>query len=84
MGRIIRFYVIRPKDAIEVWLMNNKGLATGCRFVNTTKGHVCPCVFENFGQAIGDMDKQIKEGKILKYIRLPDLISEPLKTEKAE
>ena len=84
MGKIIRFYVIRPKDVVEVWLMNNKGLATGCRFVNITKGHVCPCVFENFGQAIGDMNKQIKEGKILKYIRLPDLISEPLETKKVE
>lgn len=84
MGKIIRFYVIRPKDAVEVWLMNNKGLATGCRFVNVTKGHICPCNFENFGEAIGDMDKQIKEGKILKYIRLPDLISEPLETKKVE
>ena len=84
MGKIIRFYVIRPKNTVEVWLINNKGLATGCRFVNVTKGHICPCNFENFGEAIKDMDKQVKEGKILKYIRLPDLISEPLKAEEVE
>lgn len=84
MGRIIRFYVIRPKDAVEVWLMNNKGFAAGCHFVNVTKGHICPCEFDNFESAIEDLNKQIKEGRLVSYVRLPDMLSEPLENKEAE
>lgn len=36
-------------------------------FVNLTKGHICPCKFNSIEEAILDLEKYVKNGKVLKY-----------------
>ena len=38
-------------------------------FVNLTKGHICACAFDSIDDAIADMDKQMKDGKIEQYYK---------------
>lgn len=65
---MIKFIVERPKDTVEVLLMKHK-VKEKWSYVNLTKGHICPCEFNNIEEAISDMDKQIKEGKIIRYYK---------------
>jgi hypothetical protein len=68
---MLAFKVTRPKDTVIVLLMKNKIdevlSNTTWTFVNITKGHICPCKFRSIEDAILDMDRQIKTGKIIKY-----------------
>ncbi len=64
--KILKYLVTRPKDTVEVLLIKNKCDAT-YSFVNITKGHICPCRFNSVKDAIGDMDRLIKENKIIRY-----------------
>lgn len=63
---MIKFIVTRPKDKILVYLMKNK-LEDTYSYVNITKDHICPCKFPSIEAAINDMDKYVKQGKIIKY-----------------
>lgn len=47
-------------------LLKNKNDNT-YSFVNITRGHICPCRFNSVADAIDDMDKLIKEKKIVSY-----------------
>ena len=80
---IYRFLVERPKDIVEVWLVRNKD-GSGFQFVNISKGHICPCKFEGFGQAVTDMSKLKSEGKIISFTRLTDIEFKPLKNDKSK
>jgi hypothetical protein len=63
------YLVIRPKDSVEVAILPR--VEDGkFSFVNLTKGHICKCKFNSVEEAIEDMEKQIKQGKVIKYIKL--------------
>lgn len=62
----LKYLVVRPEDVVEVLLLKNKDDGTWS-FVNVTKGHVCPCRFKDIFEAEADMEKQVSEGKILRY-----------------
>lgn len=68
------FKVIRPDDAVIVLLMKNKIDDVLSKptwtFVNITKGHICPCKFTSIEDAIDDMERQMKSGKIISYEEL--------------
>ena len=63
--------VERPKDTVDVTIMRNKKDNTWS-YVNLTKKHICPCRFNSIDEALEDMNKQIKEGKIIRYYQLQD------------
>ena len=66
---MIKFIVIRPKDVVEVAIMPR--VKDGkYSFVNLTKGHICKCKFNSIEEAIKDMDKQIKLGKVINYYEI--------------
>ena len=67
-----RFLVKRPKDTVEVLILPNKD-GSGYQYINLTKGHICPCKFENEFNAIWDMQKKIDDGSVVEYQRLGDL-----------
>lgn len=68
---MLAFKVTRPEDTVVVLLMKNKVdevlSNTTWTFVNITKEHICPCKFSSIEDAILDMERQIKTGKIIKY-----------------
>lgn len=63
------FKVIRPKDTVIVDIFRDK-ITGKYKYINLTKRHICPCNFDTVEEAILDMDKLIKQGKIIKYIKL--------------
>lgn len=65
----IKYLVVRPNDIIEVLLLKNRDEDTWS-FVNITNGHVCPCKFESIDNALEDMDRYVREGKIIRYQRV--------------
>jgi hypothetical protein len=65
------YLVERPnKDYVLVSIMKHKD-GSGFSFINFTKNHICPCKFETVDDAIADLEKGIREGKIIKYTRIP-------------
>lgn len=64
-----QYLVVRPDDTVEVLLLKNKNDTTWS-FVNLTKGHICPCKFKSIKEALADMDRLVKEGKIIRYQRI--------------
>lgn len=66
---MIKYFVVRPKDNVEVAIMRNESDNT-YSFVNLTKGHICTCRFSSVEEALADMDKQIEAGKVIVYYRM--------------
>ena len=64
-----KWLVKRPDDDVIVTILPNKSDGT-FSFVNLTKEHICPCRFQSIEEALEDMDRQIKKGKIIRYIPL--------------
>ena len=48
----------------------------GWRFVNCTpsKYHICPCYFDTKDDAYADLDKNVKEGKVVSYERVDKIV----------
>ena len=69
MAKILKYLVTRPNDTVEVYIMQNKNDKT-YSFVNITKGHICTCRFKSVDDAVGDMERLKKEGKIIKYTEI--------------
>lgn len=67
---MLSFLVIRPKDTVLVCIMRNK-LDNTYSYVNLTKGYICPCKFATIEDAVKDMEKLKREGKILRYEHVP-------------
>jgi len=65
--KIYKYLVTRPKDTVEVLLMQNKLDPHEFQYINLTKGHICPCKFSSLEDAIADMDRLKLEGKIINY-----------------
>lgn len=62
----MKFIVYRNDGIFEVLLLKHK-LSDTYSFVNITKGHICPCVFDSKEKAIDDLENYKKSGKIIKY-----------------
>lgn len=67
--RMKRWLVERKEDDVVVTILKNKADDT-YSFVNLSKEHICPCRFKSIEDAISDMDRQIKEGKIIRYFEV--------------
>lgn len=63
---MLLFAVKRPTDTVTVTILPHKKDGT-YSFVNLTKRHICSCKFNTVKDAIADMDKLKKEGKVLSY-----------------
>lgn len=66
--------VERPQDnCVVVTIMKNKSDNT-YSFVNLTKEHICPCRFKSVEAALADIDERIKEGSIVRYKLLGEIL----------
>ena len=63
---MLYYKIVRPHDEVIVSIFRNKNDNT-YSFINLTKGHICPCRFLTISEALMDLEKYIKEGKIIKY-----------------
>lgn len=63
--------IIKP-DGSKRWVIIMYDQKYGWRFVNITpnKEHICPCCFDTKDDAYADLDKNIKEGKVVSYNEL--------------
>lgn len=62
----MRFLVHKRGGDAEVLLLPHKG-TDKYSFVNLTKGHICPCVFDSIEDAIRDMDDRRRAGLLDSY-----------------
>ena len=62
----MKFIVYRRDGVFEVLLLKHK-LSNTYSFVNITKGHICPCVFNSKEEALDDLENYKRSGKIIKY-----------------
>lgn len=63
---MLKILVHRPKDSVVVGILPEKDSRL-YRFINFTKGHICLCKFSSIDEAFNDLDKYIKEGKVVNY-----------------
>lgn len=70
---MVIYKVIRPNGIVLVSILKNKDNHT-YSYVNITKGHICSCKFKSYKEALEDMDRLIKQGKIIDYCKLNDII----------
>ena len=66
-----KYLVVRKDDEVVVAIFRNKVDDT-YSFINLTKEHICPCKFNSVEDAIEDMNRQMKDGKIIKYFEIND------------
>lgn len=50
-----KYIIIRPKDTVEVIIMPHKN-SEKYSFVNITKNHIYPCLFDSLEDAIKDIE----------------------------
>lgn len=62
----MKFLVYRKDGIFEVLLLKHKSSNT-YSFINITKGHICPCIFDSKEEAIDDLENYKKSGRIIKY-----------------
>lgn len=57
------------KDLCEVYILPHK--ETGkYSFVNIIKGHICPCVFDTYEEALQDLENRKKDNLIKGYWKI--------------
>ena len=57
------------KDLCEVYILPHK--ETGkYSFVNITKGHICPCMFDTYEEALQNLENRKKDNLIEKYWKI--------------
>jgi hypothetical protein len=54
--RPLCLHLYRESDEVDVLLLPRKD-GSGWSYVNMTKGHICPCVFPTYAEAIADLGK---------------------------
>lgn len=64
--KLNKFRIFKPSGIVDVILVRHKGTQE-YSFVNLTKGHICPCRFKTFEDAVADIEDRMKDGKILSY-----------------
>lgn len=74
--------VVRPKDTVIVSVFKHK-LEDKYSFINLTKGHICPCKFNNVDEALeDDFDfntltlHKFTEGQLKSLSRVSNMIKE--------
>ena len=60
-------------DTVEVLILPNKD-SRGYQYINLTKGHICPCVFQTMEEALKDLENFKSLGKIKSWIEIPDRV----------
>lgn len=51
----MRLRIVRLDDTVEVLILPHKNLGK-YSYINITKGHICPCMFNTVEEAIADLD----------------------------
>lgn len=67
---IIAFKVYRKNDDVIVLLLPHKNEHKKYTYINLTKGHICPCVFNSVESAINDMKEKMKTGEIVSFKKI--------------
>lgn len=57
------------KDLCEVYILPHKETVK-YSFVNITKGHICPCVFDTYEEALQDLENRKKDNLIKGYWKI--------------
>ena len=57
------------KDLCEVYILPHKGIGK-YSFVNIPKGHICPCVFDTYEEALQDLENRKKDNLIKGYWKI--------------
>lgn len=63
---MLKFLVERIDDNVEVLLLPHKD-GSGYSYINTTKGHICPCKFNTIEEALDDMKNN---PKVIRYLQI--------------
>lgn len=63
---MLKFLVEREDDNVEVLLLPHKD-GSGYSYINTTKGHICPCKFNTIEEALDDMKNN---PKVIRYLQI--------------
>ena len=61
--------VERPKDTVLVTILINES-DNKFHYVNLTKSHICKCGFDTIDDALEDMKKLQRDGKVLSFEKL--------------
>ena len=61
------YKIIRENDIVYVGILKHK-TTHKYHFINFTKEHICPCEFNTIQDAVNDLEKYKKTGKIINYI----------------
>lgn len=69
------YCVVRPQDSVIVSIMFNES-DNSYHFVNLSYDHICKCAFKTVEDALKDMNKQIKIGKVLSYYKINNTTKE--------
>lgn len=69
------YKVVRPKGTVYVvvWYDENTGKYS---FINLSKNHICKCRFDTIEEAIADLEKYKKLGKVIEYKEVEFLVME--------
>lgn len=71
--KAIHYSVIKERNGKvtinEVAIMPHKD-TNKYSFVNISRGHICPCVFDSIEDAINDLEEHKKSGKIISYTQI--------------
>lgn len=62
----MRFIVHKENEDLDVLLLRHKN-TNKYSYVNLTKGHICPCIFDSIEEAIQDMENRKKKGLLVDY-----------------
>lgn len=55
--------VEKENETIQVTVLKHKE-SDQFSFVNLTKGHICPCKFDSYGDAMKELNQRLECGKI--------------------
>lgn len=61
--------VKRPKDTVLVTILINES-DNKFHYVNLTKSHICKCGFDTIDDALEDMKKLQRDGKVISFEKL--------------
>lgn len=62
----MRFFIRKSSGNVDVLLLRHKG-TDKYSFVNLTKRHICPCVFDSVEDALQDLEARKNAGLLDSY-----------------
>lgn len=63
---MLKFIVYKKDETLDVLLLKHKN-TNKYSFVNLTKGHICPCIFDSVEDALIDIENRKKQGLLIDY-----------------